>query len=67
MGMMRMMHGRHHGPRSDPAAHFRFRRGDAEIDIHCALQEPMRACVDAASTLLDKVQSMGAQPPQTPR
>ena len=30
------------------AARFHFRRGDAEIDIKCAANEPMQACVTAA-------------------
>jgi hypothetical protein len=34
---------------------FRFRRGDDEIDIKCADNESMKACADAASTLIDKV------------
>ncbi len=37
------------------SAGFRFKRGDAEIDIKCAADEPMRACVEAAATLIDKV------------
>ena len=40
---------------ADPAGRFRFRRGDLEVDIHCALQEPMRNCVAAASDLIDKL------------
>ncbi|MDI3306617.1 MAG: hypothetical protein QJR07_05890 [Acetobacteraceae bacterium] len=63
-GMMRKMqemHHREHGPRSDPAAHFRLRRGDSEVDIHCALQESMQACVAAASALIDKLQSAQQQ------
>jgi hypothetical protein len=63
MRMMRRMHEREQGPRPDPAAHFRFRRGDSEADIHCALQESMQACVAAASALIDKLQSVG-QPQQ---
>ena len=54
---MRMMHMR---PR---AAGFRLRRGDAEIDIRCAPNEPMQACVNAAGTLIDKVAAM--QQPRT--
>jgi hypothetical protein len=40
------------------AAHFRFERGPARIDIHCAADEPTKACVDAASALLDKIVSL---------
>jgi len=47
--MMRRM-----GPPPSKAAHFRLRRGDALIDVKCADDEPMKACVDAASVLLDK-------------
>jgi hypothetical protein len=54
-----MRHGRaemmrHMGPPPSKAAHFRLRRGDALIDVKCADDEPMKACVDAASVLLDK-------------
>ena len=37
------------------AAHFRLRKGDAMVDIKCADDEPMKACVDASSALLDKL------------
>jgi hypothetical protein len=37
------------------AAMFRFRRGDAEIDIKCATDESTQACVEAAGTLIDKL------------
>ncbi len=37
------------------AAHFRLRRQGAMLDIKCADDEPMKACVDAAGALLDKV------------
>ena len=50
MGMMRM----HMHPMSK-AAHFRFRRGDAVVDIKCADDEPTKACVDASSALMDKL------------
>ena len=52
-GMMRAMHEMHH--RDSKAAHFRFRKGDAMVDIKCADDEPMKACVDAGSALLDKL------------
>lgn len=44
-------------------AAFRFRRGDAEIDVRCAEREPMQACVAAATALMDKVTSL--QPAKT--
>ncbi len=47
----------HHRPRG---AHFRFVRGDARIDIQCPANQPLKDCVDAASTLIDKVAHMGA-------
>ncbi len=59
-GGMRHMH---HG-RGDGAAFFRFRRGDAEMDIKCPAMENVQACVAAASTLMDKVAS--TQAPKTP-
>jgi hypothetical protein len=45
------MHGMRHPPR---AAVFMMSRGDARIMIKCSDDEPTRACVDAASALLDK-------------
>ena len=42
------------------SAGFRFKRDGAEIDIRCAGNEPMRACVDAASVLIDKVAATAA-------
>ncbi len=53
------MHG-HHGMmrrmmEGGKAAHFRFVRGDNRVDIKCAADEPMKACVEAAGTLLDKL------------
>ena len=54
------MHHMHMRPRG---AAFRFRKGDTEIDIRCAVREPMQACVAAASALMDKVSSM--QPAKT--
>jgi hypothetical protein len=51
-GMMGMMHG-------SRGAHFVFGKGDQVADIRCADNEPTRACVDAASALMDK---LAAQP-----
>ena len=53
----------HHRPRG---AHFRFVRGDARIDIQCPANQPLKDCVDAASTLIDKVAHMGPPPPPPP-
>lgn len=55
-----MMEHHKHPPRPE-GAHFKFTRGDNTIDVKCADDEPMRACVDAAGTLLDKVASMNSQ------
>ncbi len=52
-GMMRMMHEMHR--HESKAAHFRFRKGDAMVDIKCADDEPTKACVDAGAALLDKL------------
>jgi hypothetical protein len=38
---------------------FAFRRGDQNIFIRCAEDEPMRACVDAASRLINAVKAGG--------
>ncbi len=46
--MMRMMH-------ASKAARFHFSRGENEVDIRCAADEPTKACVEAATTLLDKL------------
>lgn len=46
--MRRMMEG-------GRAARFEFRRGDARADIKCAADEPMKACVEAATILFDKL------------
>lgn len=47
-GMMPMM-------RPSKGARFHFSRNDGVVDVKCAEDEPMRACVDAASALLDKL------------
>lgn len=54
-GMMGMM------PPPPRGAHFHFGRGDAVVDVQCAENEPMRACADAASSLLDKLQAAPAR------
>lgn len=53
----------HHGHKDDGAAFFRFRRGDAEMDIKCPASENVQACVSAAGSLMDKVSGM--QQPKT--
>ena len=58
-GMMHRMH-----PRGDGAAFFRFRRGDAEMDIKCPMTENVQACVAAAGSLMDKVSGMQQPKPQ---
>ena len=45
--------------RPSKAAFFHLRKGDARVDIKCADDEPTKACIDAASALLDK---LAAQP-----
>ncbi len=59
MGWMHRMMEMHHMHPPSKAAQFRFRKGDAMVDIKCADDEPMKACVDAGSALLDK---LAAQP-----
>ena len=58
-GMMR-----HHRPEGDGAAFFRFRRGDAEMDVKCPAMENVQACVAAAGSLMDKVGAMQQPKPQ---
>lgn len=57
-------HGRHGGwmgmrghrpPPPGKAAFFRFHKGDASVSIKCPDDELVKACVDAASALLDKL------------
>ena len=50
--MDRMMRMR---PPPSKAAHFLFRKEGATVAIKCADDEPTKACVDAASALLDKL------------
>lgn len=47
-----------HRPPPSKAARFMFRKGDSVVAIKCADDEPMKACVDAGSALLDKLGSM---------
>ncbi len=44
------------------SAGFRFKKDGAEIDIRCASDENTKACVDAASVLIDKIASMKPAP-----
>jgi len=55
------MRGAHRGPPPSRAASFHFQRDDSEIHIHCAEGESTRACVDAASILLDKLAAIPAR------
>ncbi|MBO1079674.1 hypothetical protein [Roseomonas haemaphysalidis] len=45
----------HGGPPPSRAASFHIEKGDTELHVRCAENEPMQACVNAASALLDKV------------
>ena len=47
-GMMMHMH-------PPKGAVFMFRRGDNRVMIKCADDEPTKACVDGATTLMDKL------------
>ena len=65
-----MMHGPMGGPMGmhrpmmmmQKSAGFRFKRDGAEIDIRCAAYEPTKACVDAASVLIDKLATLKTTP-----
>lgn len=51
--------GPHHmPPPPSKAAHFHMRNGAAAIEVKCADDEPTKACVEAASQLMDKLSSM---------
>src|SRR6476619_4656812 len=53
-------------------ARFWLRSGDVRLGVRCDPNEPMRACLDAAMTLLDKARSLpsasatSAPPPSPP-
>jgi len=47
-------------------AHFVFRSGDTRLGVKCDPQEPMRACVEAAVTLMERARSIAAQTPPAP-
>jgi len=49
------MHGPHRFGPPSKAASFSIQHGDTRIRIRCAENEPMQACVNAASALMDKV------------
>ena len=57
---------------SGGGARFWLRSGDVRLGVRCDPNEPMRACVDAAMTLLDKARSLpsasatSAPPPSPP-
>lgn len=57
--------GRHAAWRQRPprGARFTFTRGDARVDIQCPASQSLKDCIDAASTLIDKVAGMGSPPP----
>jgi hypothetical protein len=54
MGSMMRMHERMANA-NEGAAHFRFRRGQAAIDVQCPEAESLQTCVNAAGQLLDKI------------
>lgn len=62
----------HHGgwQRGPRGARFTFTRGNARVDIQCPANQSLKECIDAASTLMDKVRGMGrptsGQPKPTP-
>ena len=51
-GMGPHPHPRH--PMPSKAAHFRIKAPDLALDIKCPDEEPVKACVDAVSQLIDK-------------
>jgi len=51
----------HHRPRG---ARFVFKRGNESIVIQCPANQSLKDCVDAASTLIDKVMRMNPPPPR---
>jgi hypothetical protein len=65
-GWARERDGWHDDERGGPGrgARFMLRNGDAVVAVRCDGSEPMRACVDATLTLLDRVRSL--PPPASP-
>src|SRR4051794_29091417 len=51
---------------SGRGARFMIRNGDAVVAVRCDGSEPMRACVDATLTLLERVRSMPPAPTSGP-
>jgi hypothetical protein len=45
--------------RRPPGSGFRLQAGNLSLAVHCDPRESFKACVDAASMLMDKVQSLG--------
>jgi hypothetical protein len=43
---------------ANEAAHFRFRRGPAVVDVQCPEGESLQTCVNAAGQLLEKIASL---------
>ena len=64
-GWARERDGWHDDERGGPGrgARFMLRNGDAVVAVRCDGSEPMRACVDATLTLLERVRSMPPAPP----
>jgi len=67
-GWARERDGWHDDERGGPGrgARFMLRNGDAVVAVRCDGSEPMRACVDATLTLLDRVRSMPPAPTSGP-
>ena len=63
-GWMGRHAGRWHHSHSRPrGARFIFKRGNASVVIECPPNQSLKDCVDAASTLIDKVMHMNPPPP----
>src|SRR3954463_2481487 len=61
------------GPREDEpgrrgpgrGAGFRLQSGDTRLEVRCSPDESMRACVEAATTLLDRARALSNPPVST--
>ena len=64
MMMRRMMRGGEMGGGMGAAAGARFmlRAGDVRLAVQCSPGEPMKACVDAATSLMDRAKTMAPTP-----
>jgi hypothetical protein len=57
-GLRRMMMMRRMVERMSPGAAFRIRSGDQVVAVRCPRDESMKACIDATTTLIERLRGM---------